>query len=124
MKLASSNIPASREPEGVRHGGRAGWNHIETAPRDGKRILLASKPSISVGPDGPVPIGPNVHIGYWNPNGDSWVDEYGSFDGDADHLESTGVFNVGSGWLQPDEVTHWMPLPDAPGTISEGGGGV
>jgi hypothetical protein len=69
---------------------------------------------MAMGGDGPVERGPAVHIGYWNPDGSAWVDECGSFDGDADHLAQTGVWNSASGWFQPDEVTHWMPLPSVP----------
>ena len=91
------------------------WRPIDSAAKDGSRILLLAAPSMCMSPEGKMEQrGPTVHIGYWNPEGDAWVDECGSFDGDADHLEQTGIFNSGSGWFQPNEVTHWMPLPDVP----------
>ena len=90
------------------------WQPIETAPKDGSRILLVSVAQEGMSIDGPVAIAPAIHIGYWNPEGSSWVDECDSFDGDADHLKETGVWNSQSGWFQPNEVTHWMPLPEPP----------
>lgn len=82
------------------------WQGMETAPKDGTRVLLSSDSQ-------------TVHIGYWNPEGTAWVDEDDSFEGKAHHLKETGVWNSGSGWLQPNEVIAWMPIPEAaPGTAN------
>ncbi len=95
------------------------WQPIEKAPKDGTRILVGCIAGMGMGPDGPVPCEATSHIAYWNPEGSSWVDECGSFDGDADHLEDTGNWSSGSGWFQPNELTHWMPLPNPPASESE-----
>lgn len=88
-----------------------GWQPIETAPKDGTRILLVAVPYEA--PEAAV-LPASVHIGYWNPEGTAWVDECDSLDGDAHHLKVTGVWNNRSGWFQPNEVSHWMPLPEPP----------
>ncbi len=95
----------------------ADWQPIESAPKDGTRILVAHPAYEGMGPDGPCPMPAAAHVAYWNPEGSSWVDECGSFDGDVDHLETTGNWNSGTGWFQPNEVTHWMPLPQPPAAI-------
>ena len=84
------------------------WQPIETAPKDGRAVLLLSAEDRSVG------IGPRVAIGFWNPDGDSWVDRYGQMGGDCYTLAVTGNWLSEGGWFQPDEVTHWMPLPPLP----------
>lgn len=76
------------------------WLPIDTAPKDGSLILLLARDEIS-----------RVNIGKWWAEGTSWVDEFGNLDGDAYTLAKTGVWESGGGWFQPNEVSHWMPLP-------------
>lgn len=91
------------------------WQPIETAPRDGTAIFVCSKADIGETPDGTlIPIRPRAYIAVWNPKGTSWVDEMGDPDGEICTLGVTGTWSSGGGWFQPNEVTHWMPLPAAP----------
>lgn len=89
----------------------SGWQDIASAPKDGRKIYVLSKPDtldieteIIVRPAEP-------SIAWWNPEGDSWVDDNGDINGDAHHLEVTGSwFTLCGGWLQPNEVSHWRPF--------------
>jgi hypothetical protein len=98
------------------------WQQIETAPKDGSCIMLLSKaytdPADMNG--GPYEHPARCAIGYWHAEGTAWCDQYGrfpdnlEFDTDTMALRKTGVWYSGGGWFQPNEVTHWMPLPEPP----------
>ena len=94
----------------------AEWQPIETAPKDGRAVLLLSVPyEMDAGPNGKCQIAAKVAIGHWFAQGTSWVDELGRADSDnAYTLAVTGVWFSGGGWFQPNEVSHWQPLPDPP----------
>lgn len=77
------------------------WRPIETAPRDGRAILLLSAAQTVEFPE------ETIHIGKWNPEGTSWTDDYGT-------MSVTGIWESGGGWFQPNEVTRWLPLPAPP----------
>ena len=73
----------------------AGWQSIETAPKDGSYLLLWEQYS-----DAPF-------VGYWS--GGSWSVSH-------EHVDAEGGWdgaNVVDALSMP--ITHWMPLPPAPG---------
>lgn len=109
----------SRSPHGEgdykEPGLDGGWQDISTAPKDGSAVLLLSKAFADERGDHPA----KCHIGKWNAEGDSWTDDLGGFDGEICTLSVTGVWESGGGWFQPNEVTHWMPLPSPPHPQSE-----
>lgn len=81
------------------------WHSIETAPKDGRKVLLCSE-------DG------EIGVGRWDAEGDSWADENGQACAAGEGtIQVTGVWLSGGGWYQPNEVTHWMPLPLPPQNI-------
>lgn len=93
------------------------WYSIATAPKDKRAVLLLSAgDNFDWGRElGGIQRRPPVlAIGHWDPEGDAWVDEYGSLEGDACRLAITGVWLSGGGWFEPNEVTHWQPLPLPP----------
>ena len=81
--------------DGVAKGQQAMWRHIETAPKDGSYLLLWEQYS-----DAPF-------VGYWS--GGSWSVSH-------EHVDAEGGWdgaNVVDALSMP--ITHWMPLPPAPG---------
>ena len=73
----------------------AGWQSIETAPKDGSYLLLWEQYS-----DAPF-------VGYWSD---------GSWSVSHEHVDAEGGWdgaNVVDALSMP--ITHWMPLPAAPG---------
>ena len=81
--------------DGVAKDQQAMWRHIETAPKDGSYLLLWEQYS-----DAPF-------VGYWS--GGSWSVSH-------EHVDAEGGWdgaNVVDALSMP--ITHWMPLPPAPG---------
>lgn len=95
-----------------------GWRPIDDEAKTGAPMILLSAAYTKPADEWSSEIyhGPRVAIGQWNAQGDSWADKYGSLDGDAHHLEVTGTWSSEGGWFQPNEVTHYMPLPAPPRT--------
>lgn len=90
------------------------WYPIDTAPQDGSLVFLLSEAydaEMIKGETTHFP--PRVALGKWDPEGTSWVDENGRIGGpgEAYTLAVTGTWDSRGGWFQPDEVTHWSPLP-------------
>ena len=86
-----------------------GWQSMDTAPRDGRAILLLSAADTDTPGGHPA----RVAIGHWYADGTAWVDEMGRLDGEVYRLAVTGVWFSEHGWFQPNVVTHWQPLPRA-----------
>jgi hypothetical protein len=110
----------SADPNAPQNGAVVfGWQPIETAPKDGRAIFVASRAQdVDHGEanGGVIHHPAKCYIAKWDPEGDSWTDEYGRFDGQICKLTVTGIWDCDGGWFQPNEVTHWMPLPDPPET--------
>ena len=88
------------------------WQAIETAPKDGRLVVLLSRGDQIETADETIIRLPTCFLGKWDPDGDSWVDRDGNPNcADAYTLSVTGVWDCEGGWLQPDEVTNWSPVP-------------
>jgi hypothetical protein len=73
----------------------AAWRPIETAPKDGTRVLLGS-PEM------------DAEIAGWAPH-----------TGDK---QGRGAWDRGDGsWVYNPDPTHWMPLPPRPGALPSPG---
>jgi hypothetical protein len=73
------------------------WKPIETAPKDGSSILLLGISEDDTYDDCGHVTGAKkrpIEIGHWNSNSNWW--------------------SCGGCWFEPDEVSHWMPLPNLP----------
>lgn len=94
------------------------WQPIATAPKDGTPIIVMSKGDTfeTVPGEPPTVRPPRAYIATWNPDGDSWTDEDGNLEGEICVLTVTGIWASGHGWFQPNEVTHWLPIPPPPKT--------
>lgn len=62
------------------------WEKIETAPKDGTEILVYIKSPLS---------------------GDEWYDV-------VFYNDIRNMFMIGHITVDPDFITHWMPLPEPP----------
>lgn len=90
------------------------WQPIETAPKDGRIVLLLSAGDTLDICGETIVRPPRVALGKWCPEGTSWVDENGQLGGECYELAETGVWESGTGWFQPNEVTAWAPIPELP----------
>ena len=94
-----ATVAAQGFRDGVAKGQQAMWRHIETAPKDGSYLLLWEQYS-----DAPF-------VGYWS--GGSWSVSH-------EHVDAEGGWdgaNVVDALSMP--ITHWMPLPAAPGPADQ-----
>jgi hypothetical protein len=81
------------------------WRPIETAPKDGRTILVAVATKY-----------PHTRPAWWDASCWSWVDENGE-PGGTHRTAVTGGWRFDDrvgGWLWPNMVMHWMPLPEPP----------
>lgn len=83
----------------------SGWRPIETAPKDGRRILATGQ----------------REDGTWWTHAVHWGDDGGGPDEDGEEFWSWCVF-VGDPCNWRPGATHWRPLPSPP-TNKEGGEG-
>lgn len=90
------------------------WEPISEKHKDGKPVFLLSKAHMGMSIHGEVECPARAIVGRWLAEGSSWVDEDGSLDGNVITLATTGVWVAGSGWLQPNEVSHAMLIPAPP----------
>lgn len=67
------------------------WRPIETAPKDGKLILVCVAGSKET-----------VSVGYWDDGEREWTDDVKPF---------WRVLLRGLGWVEATALTHWQPLP-------------
>lgn len=80
------------------------WKTIETAPKDGTKVLLA------------IPGYKHPQIGYWV---DSEERRYGILVRHAQHWTWDGNLFVGILGDKKREPSHWMPLPSLPAQYVE-----
>lgn len=92
------------------------WRPIVDAPRDGTPVILLSGPTETIAAEWQpsVKIAAQVWLGQWWIDGNSWVAKDGTCNGSAHHLAVTGVWLTDLAWFQPNEVTHFLPLPEPP----------
>ena len=64
------------------------WQPIETAPRDGTRVLLVSRFDHA-----------RVMLGFWSPDDDP---------------EVSNGWETDTEWWPDQDFTHWAPLPSPP----------
>lgn len=77
------------------------WQPIDTAPKDGTRILLAN-------PNG-------IYLGYWNPEFESEWDEINQCSIPVGQWTDDTIRSFSYEELQVlENLTHWMLLPDPP----------